>query len=296
MDFPDDPGLVRVLRHLGVLPQGLLGHGGEAWVYAIDQDLVVRVLHDGGTRDQIRCNEELVDELRGSTLPFAMPTVVQVGEWGGRTYSIERRLPGVSLLDALDVIRGSARDRMIEAHLEAAARLGSIPLGPRDHFGDLVGTQPVHATTWRQYLQRKAEAALALGGLAARVDASALAAALPEPEPGAVGLAHLDAFAGNMMVEGERVTAVLDIGSSCVRGDTRFNALAACVYLEAPVTTPNATDRDRQIARSWIESRGLSDLLEPARAWLAAYWSFEIDDSRIRSWVHAVLGLHGGMA
>ena len=34
--FPDDDGLTTVLREFAVAPDALLGHGGEAWVYALD--------------------------------------------------------------------------------------------------------------------------------------------------------------------------------------------------------------------------------------------------------------------
>jgi aminoglycoside phosphotransferase (APT) family kinase protein len=285
--FPSDAGLVSVLLHLGVHPEGLLGHGGEAWVYSLDERHVVRVLHEGGTRDQLHRNQELVEEISAHLPRIALPCVLEVGEWNGRIYSIERRLPGSSVLESLDSVSGSARDRLIEAHLEAAASLSEAQLGARDYFGDLAEAEPVRAPTWRSYLEAKAKANLAAGGFSAQIDASQLAEALPEPD--IVGFVHLDAFAGNMMTDGERITAVLDIGPSCVRGDTRFNALAAVVYLEAPVTTPNATLRDRQVALNWVDAQGFRDLLEPVRAWLASYWSFEVDNPKIRSWVRSVL-------
>lgn len=50
MSFPADRGLAEVLVALGVRPQAFLGHGGEAWVYALDADRVVRVLHEGDLR------------------------------------------------------------------------------------------------------------------------------------------------------------------------------------------------------------------------------------------------------
>lgn len=46
--FPPDAGLVTVLDAFTVRPGALLGHGGEAWVYALDHDRVLRVLHDDG--------------------------------------------------------------------------------------------------------------------------------------------------------------------------------------------------------------------------------------------------------
>jgi hypothetical protein len=287
MDYPDDAGLVSVLAHVGAGPEALLGHGGEAWVYALDEQRVVRVLHESGTRDQLLRNQALIDELCSGGTSFAMPYVIEMNEWDGRIYSIERRLPGLSVLEALESATGAARDRLIEVHLETAAALGELCLSPRDYFGDLVSAEPVRERTWRGYLQQKADAALRAGALDSRANGLALADALPVPCT--VGFVHLDAFAGNMMTDGERITAVLDIGPACVRGDVRFNALAAAVYLEAPDTTPMATARDVQLARSWLADRDLLDLLEPARAWFAAYWSFEVDNPKLVSWVRSVL-------
>jgi hypothetical protein len=275
-----------VLGHLGVAPGSLLGHGGEAWVYALDADRVVRVLHEGGTLEQVARNRALVEELRTPPPSFALPDVLEVGECGGRVYTVERRLPGRPMLEALDDLTGRARDELIEAHLEAAASLGALSLQPREFVGDLAAPTPIRAPTWASYLERKAAVALTAGGVTG-IDAAAIARALPEPDD--VGFVHLDAFAGNLMVDGPRVTAVLDVGTSCVRGDTRFNALGAFVYLEAPVTTPNATARDRAIGRAWLAAHGLEGLLAPCRAWLAAYWAFEADDPKIRSWVSSVL-------
>jgi aminoglycoside phosphotransferase len=286
--YPDDDGLIAVLTHLDVAPTELLGHGGEAWVYALDEHRVVRVLHEGGSLEQIQRNRALVEELDAGSQGLAMPEVVDVGTWVGRQYTVERRLPGRSLLDALDDVRGVVRDQLIEAHLETAHELGGRTLRPRDYVGDLAEAAPVRTSTWRQYLERKAAAALQAGGLAITTDASSLAAALPEPER--LGFVHLDAFAGNMMTDGRKITGILDVGPCCVRGDTRFNVLGAVVYLESPETTPGATRRDIQLAHRWLADHELGELLEPARAWLAAYWSFEADNPKLLAWIRSVLG------
>jgi hypothetical protein len=54
VEFPRDPGLIAVLQELGIGPQARLGRGGEAWVYALDEERVVRVLHQGGRPDAVR--------------------------------------------------------------------------------------------------------------------------------------------------------------------------------------------------------------------------------------------------
>jgi hypothetical protein len=287
MRYPSDPGLEAVLTRLGIGPEALLGHGGEAWVYALDDERVVRVLHAGGDADQLRRNRELITELSTGAARYEFPAILQVGELDGRIYAIERRLPGRSLLEELQTVEGRRRDLLIEAHFEAALSLGGLPLHPRDYVGDLVGPLPQRTTTWRAYLKAKAEKSLAAGMPGMPIDTAALADALPEPDQ--PGFAHLDAFAGNMMTDGRRITAVLDIGPACVVGDVRFSSVAAAVYLAAPAITPSATPRDIQIANGWLRGHNLGELFDPVRHWLAAYWSFAVNDPKVLAWCCSVL-------
>jgi hypothetical protein len=287
MRYPSDPGLEAVLGRLGIGPEALLGHGGEAQVYALDDARVVRVLHAGGDADQLRRNRELIAELSAEAARYEFPAILQVRELGGRIYAIERRLPGRSLLEELQTVEGRRRDLLIEAHLDAAISLGGVSLRPRDYFGDLVGSLPLRTTTWRAYLKAKAEESLAAGMVGMPVDTAALADALPEPDQ--PGFVHLDAFAGNMMTDGRRITAVLDIGPACVVGDVHFSPVAAAVYLSAPPITPSATPRDMQIANAWLRGHNLGELFDPVRYWLAAYWSFAVNDPKVLAWCHSVL-------
>ena len=69
-----------------------------------------------------------------------------------------------------------------------------------------------------------------------------------------------------------------------------FDPVSAAVYLAAPGTTPVAGRRDAEVALGWLTAMGLRDLLVPVRRWLAAYWSFEVDDRRLAAWCRTVLG------
>jgi hypothetical protein len=50
------------------------------------------------------------------------------------------------------------------------------------------------------------------------------------------------------------------------------------------------TRRDVEVAMGWLAAMGLRDLFEPVRRWLAAYWSFEVDDRGLAAWCRTVLG------
>jgi aminoglycoside phosphotransferase (APT) family kinase protein len=121
----------------------------------------------------------------------------------------------------------------------------------------------------------------------ASIDPGALAAELPEAEGAA--FVHLDLYPGNVLTDGSSITAVLDFGATCVVGDRRLDPLSAVVYLEAPEISPSVRAEDIEVARRWLQSRGLQRWLEPARRWLAAYWSFAVDDPKVLSWSARIL-------
>ena len=284
----DDPGLAAVLAAVGATTDALLGFGGEARVYALDAERVVRVLHPGGRADHIRRRQTLVDELLSAGAPFALPEVLDVGEIDGRVFAIERRLAGHSLMDELAVSTGAGRRRLIDAHLDAAAALGDLHLAPRPGFGDLVYDDGIIAPTWRGYLERKATANLAASTPQLRtIDPIALSAALPDTNTAA--FVHLDAFAGNMLTNGTRITAVLDIGATSIAGDRRLDPLACAVYLASPDITPTATPADADAAKGWLRNAGLAEWFEPARRWLAGFWSFAHDDPNVLAFCEEVL-------
>jgi aminoglycoside phosphotransferase (APT) family kinase protein len=289
VDPADDPGLLAVLRALDVPPASELGRGGEARVFALGDDRVVRILHPAGRADDIARRQRLVDELVRTQPAFALPRVLEIGELDGRVYAIERRLRGHSLLDELRTASGAARQQLIEAYLDTSAALGDLALDRRPHFGDLVADEPVTAPAWREYLEQKAASSLRRATPSLRaIDAAALAE--PFTEPAGASFVHLDAFAGNMLTDGARITAVLDVGASSVAGDRRFDPLASATYLMSEQITPTASAADHDIALSWLRSVGLIEWLEPARRWLAAYWSFARDDHPLVAWCESVLG------
>jgi hypothetical protein len=293
VEFPDDPGLVAVLQELGTGPQACLGRGGEAWVFALDEQRVVRILHDGGRPDGIRRAEELVAELSRATTPFdfAVPEVLDIGAVGDRWYAIERRLVGRSVMEELGGIEGPPRARLIEAYLEAAASLGDLHLDGRGFFGDLAASEPVTALTWRGYLTAKAALSLSRAGPQfGSVAPDLLADALPDlTDVKDAAFVHLDAFAGNMLTDGRHITAVIDIGPSSVAGDRRLDPVAAAVYLCTPQITPVMAPSDARVAASWLRSAGLDDWYAPTQRWLAAYWAFAVDDIALHQWCRSVL-------
>ncbi len=288
MKYPRDAGLQRTLERFGLSPDALLGHGGEALVYALDAKRVLRVHHAGTTAETVEARRALLTELAAGAqhVPFSIPEVLDTSKVEDRIATIERRLPGRPAMRVLEELRGEARAELLRAHLDAAARIGDLPL-ERPWFGDLLRDPPIRTHTSRAYLNERAAHSLAAAGPGfEKIDPAALARALPEPEQRS--LVHLDAFTGNMLACGETISAVLDFGVVAIAGDRRLDPLAAAVYLASEIT-PCATPADRAVAAEWLAEAGLAPFYEPARRWLAGFWSTARDDLALHRWCRSVL-------
>jgi len=283
-----DPSLLRVLAELGVDAGALLGYGGEACVFAYGGEQVVRIHHAEADGAAVAARSALLSELRPhhGRLSFGIPHVCELRVIAERFVTFEPRLRGQTLARALREVRGAGRRELLVSTLEASRALRQLPLS-RQWFGDLCQVPPVRAPSWKEYLRQRARSSLAAAGDAfAGVDVEVLC--LPFEEPATPGFVHLDLYAGNVLVDGSRVTAVLDFGGVPVFGDPDFDPLTVAVYLRGEMT--DGTDEsDQTVCREWLERAGLADRLDAAERWVAAMWSFAVDDAKVQSWCRRVL-------
>jgi aminoglycoside phosphotransferase (APT) family kinase protein len=287
-----DGDIAPILTAFGIGSEDSLGHGGEARVFAFGDDRILRVLRPGGRAADLLRRRDLVAELVRALPPFALPEILDVGQMAGHVYAVERRLPGRPLSHALRSCHGEARRHLVEHYLEAAAALGDLHLDRGHTFGDLMRDDGIETSSWRLYLSQRAAANLARSTSDFRsIDPERLADDLPDTTHPA--FVHLDAFAGNMLTDGSRITAVIDVGATSVAGDRRLDPLSAAVYLASPEITPTATTADIDVAMGWLRAAGLDQWFEPARRWLAAYWSCAVDDADLLRWCRSVLVGHG---
>ena len=280
-----------VLAHFGVDESALLGRGGEARVFAVDGERVVRLPHPGVDVASLDARRRFLDSIRDADVPFAVPEVLDHVEVESRMVVVERRLQGRDALEAL-AEPGTDRAALVRSHLDAAAAIADLPC-PSGRFGELWGQGALVTDTFAEWATERLAVSLRLGGKPfAAVDAAAVTAelvrALPEPEPARPVLVHLDAFLGNMLAEGEHITAVLDFGPMTIGGPRHLDPCVAVAYL-APEITPTATDEDREVGRRWALDAGLGPLLGPAEQWMAAYWAGAAGDARLQRWCRRIL-------
>jgi Phosphotransferase enzyme family len=279
---------MRVLGELGIEPAALLGYGGEACVFAYGKDQIVRIHHAEADGAAVETRSALLTELRPhhGRLSFAIPHVCELQVIAKRFVTFEPRFHGQTLAQALREVRGTRRGELLLSTLEASRALGRLPL-TRPWFGELCQVPPIRAPSWKEYLRRRARTSLAAaGGAFAGVNVEALC--LPFEEPETAGFVHLDLYAGNVLVDGSCVTAVLDFGGVPVFGDPDFDPLTVAVYLRGAMTD-GADESDHGVCREWLERAGLVDRLDAAERWVAAMWSFAVDDAKVQAWCRRVL-------
>lgn len=277
-----------ILARLGHARAPLLGAGGEAQVYALDEDRIVRLMHPGASLADAEARAALLREIaaNGQHLPFRTPKVESVTEMDGRILAIEARLPGAPVSHVLARPEGAAREKLLADYLDSAGLISTIAVA-RPFFGPLIGGHGLRAASWNGFLQARLRESLAACPQDLRA-ALAIAAETPLPEPARPALVHLDYFPANVLAQNNRVMAVLDFGPSAVIGDARMEAWSAVAYLDAELS-PAATEADRAQAMAWLAERDLLAGYETARRWLASYWSFAIDDAALMAWCRRVL-------
>lgn len=284
-----------VLAHFGLSEQALLGRGGEARVFAIDDERVLRLPHVGVDAHRLDERRRMLSAIADPSV-VSTPVVLEHVEVADRVAVIERRLPGRNAAEVL-AEPGTDRAVLVRHHLDVAARLADLPF-PGTAFGELWGDGAIESPTFAEWSWARLASSLEAGGpdfegISPTELTEALVAALPEPEPPAAKLVHLDAFLGNMLAEANRITAVVDFGPMTIGGPSDLDPLVAIAYL-SPEITPNASEADREVAVRWAADAALAEALDPAERWVAAYWAGAADDHHLARWCRRILLPHFG--
>ncbi|WP_436792694.1 phosphotransferase family protein [Actinospongicola halichondriae] len=269
-----------------------IGEGGEAEVFALDADRVLRRWRRDHPSIGARIGFTQEVAAGASDLDFAVPKILDhhVDE-EGRPCFVERRLPGRSMTEALDSVTGAQRTALLTSYLETACALREIAFD-RPWFGEVIAEPPLRSETWRGYLEAALDRQVAAADADAypSVDIEALAdslreeiAAADEPVP---SLLHFDYFPGNVLCDDTRITAVIDWSVLSIVGDPDLDVALAVAYF---AVTPTAAADDISFSWSWLRDRGLADRARFHERWGAAWWLPHSEDENIRSFVAGVL-------
>lgn len=279
---------IEILTELGCSNVDLLGQGGEANVYVFGGVKIVRLLHSNTSRLDLDNRVALVNSIYNAhySPSFKTPQVSSTFEINGRLGTIEARFPGEPLNRVISRTSDvKNQENIVLGWLNAAYEIALIELN-HSSYGDLAGKHVPSSQSYHEYWQNKLARCLrSRGELYISVDAQSIARAIPEPDQ--AKLVHLDIFSGNLLWHEDKVSAVLDFGSSTIMGDGRLNSLFAAVFI---LSEPNLQSIDTtKTVHDWLKNRGLYQWLNPARKMLAAYWSFVPDDGPLDRWCRNIL-------
>lgn len=281
-----------VLQRFGVTADDRLGGGGEADVFALDDQRVLRVYKRpaGGFAARLSL---FYDWLAGIQLPFAVPSVLDWGEHDGRSWSIDRRLPGTSMFALLPSLSEDDRAVAINAYVRATHHLAAVRPAI-DGFGDLLAEDPLRTASWPEFLISRLAPAAARATADLAGDGVAVGPVLAAVEDGltlvagvtAPSLVHGDWYPGNvMMTDDLTVSGVIDFSSITFAGDPLMDLAGAVVFADAA-----AWPRPEQIALALAAARSLGDerlddLIAFYRRWYALYFAqYRGDDERLYQW------------
>ena len=215
-------------------------------------------------------------------LPFATPAIEAIAADGG--WTVERRIPGTSLLALLRRIEGEARQTALVSYAESADAIAAIACPDRP-YGQLLDPHPIRTENWRGYLRlglarfidwNGAAIAQHGGDVAALRDAAlALIDGVPDTPPRV--LVHGDYFPGNVMIGADfRVSGLVDFSAWTMVGDPLYDAIGAAIFLEM---TAEATAADIALVRQMVLARH-GDAVRARGQFYRAYFAFAVADPR----------------
>jgi aminoglycoside phosphotransferase (APT) family kinase protein len=256
-----------LLAALGVAPAGFIDAGRESAVYALGDERIARVFRaprDPGALARLQAFLAGID----GKLRVATPRIETI-DAGGR-YTIERRLPGISLLRRLPRLAGAERTAALQSFVAAADVPAALTLADRP-YGHLLEARPLAAETWTAFLAASLERALArnretiarAAGDAGEVRRRALALLEALPARPRKALVHGDWFAGNVLLADDlTVSGIVDFGVYTMVGDPLYDAATAALFLEM---TDGATTADAAAAGAFARQRHGEAIVATAR-------------------------------
>lgn len=279
MEQPELAGSVR--DRFSITNDDLLGFGGEAAIYALDEQHVVRCYRAGTDPRRVEVRAAFYEGIARSGLPFKLPAVASIGDVDGWLYSIEERIPGTSLTTALGVLEGTERSHALSNYAAAADHIQSIELNDRD-FGELLADAPIRRRMWPEFLVARAERALFAGRRVMKADVQELDDVLATFRAGTAQvsdvveprLVHGDYFPGNVMVDARgAVTGILDFSPMTVAGDPRLDLAGALIFLEvvAPYRPEDSTTVEEVITAR--HGHDVLPVIELYRIYYSLYFS-----------------------
>jgi putative membrane protein len=276
----DHTGEATLLAGFGTSRDRLLGAGGESEVFAIDDQLVLRLY-----RQRHEAPQQTVGQLRALYSSWAerdigveLPMILDAGERDGRPYSVDRRFSGQPLSPWLAQAEPGERRTALVSLLDATARLAELP-SPMPGFERLIGPDaPAEFTSAAELarnmlvgptLHSRSQLTQDLPNVAAVWER--LQADLNERKVDPV-LVHGDICPPNAYVrispDGPAVSGIGDFSPHTVHGDPMMDVTGAVAFLELEPYAAAAEDA------AWLETVAVERWGADTAHWIDVYRRF----------------------
>jgi putative membrane protein len=290
----DPRGEQAVLDRFRITGDALLGGGSESRVFALDDDRVLRLLAPGTDPEVIGQRRGLTNLWAELDPGYAVPIVLDFGQFAGRYYTVERRIAGEPLTAYLASGPDEAARRVtLERYLTAAMDIQRLPV-PIAGFAQLIGPDaPRQFDTLSELLA--AQLHRTVGAVRPQLEAD-----LPDlaerwqqlftelaRRQGWPALVHGDFFPGNVLVRREDdgtavITGVIDFSPHTIAADPLMDVAGAIAFLGLEAATSAPGDEE------WLTELAVARLGDEARHWIEVYRRFYAfyyaEDPAIYSW------------
>ncbi|GAA3564034.1 hypothetical protein GCM10022235_35650 [Kribbella ginsengisoli] len=236
MGLSPTPPQLQYFEERAAAPVTLIGQGMEGAVYDLGDGLAGKIWFERSV-SEVRPLQAFLGELSQQGLPFRTPEIVVVDDIGGRAVSIEKKLTGTPLQQALE--NGAvSRQQGTELFVDIVTALETTTAGPAAAALPLLGGVEPAAGEWGMRLAELVRQR-ALGSseyLTKDVDGfdellGKVLAGLAAVQPDKPQIVHGDLCTPNILV-GDRQVALLDWGFFTTAGDNTFDAATAAGFFD----------------------------------------------------------------
>lgn len=288
-----------MLEHFDLTTAELIGQGGEAQVYALDSERVVRLYRGLVSPETVERRRRFYEQIRCQKPLFAVPHIMATGTHAERTYTIEARMPGSDFSKVLVTLTGRERERALLSYLHVAQQIGTIRL-LSEPFGELlVQEKPIQRNRWTPFLWDKMQSNLARSRADLCDDVAHFdeRLAVIQQMIGLVDnveakcLVHGDYFPGNVFIDDNlAICGVGDFGVTTVVGDPQMDLAGAIAFLE--VVESYRPDDTAFLLERAVAQHGpaIRQIIELYSLYYAIYFSHcKLDDPTTYWWCVAKL-------
>lgn len=225
----------------GKIDLPLLGEGVEASVYALNDDQVLRLYKPGGdaSLEHLRQLQLFYQSLDESQVPFTVPDVQEAGTESGTLYTIDRRVYGQNMNEALASAEGPLRQQILHSYIQAAGQIQKLH-PPYDFYGEVLSANPIRVGSWPAYILRR----LTTDYQTARKLLDEQVPKMPEilaflrhevdivSDTNQSLLVHGDYYVLNVTIDTSgNINGVLDFNDLTLAGDPRMDLASSLIFL-----------------------------------------------------------------